>query len=33
MKTGFVVAGERKWGIEPTAYSKAMHEKYKNATN
>ncbi|MCJ2124375.1 transporter substrate-binding domain-containing protein [Methylobacterium sp. J-077] len=33
MKTGFIVAGERKWGIEPTAYSKAMHEKYKNATN
>jgi polar amino acid transport system substrate-binding protein len=33
MKTGFIVAEERKWGIEPTAYSKAMHEKYKNATN
>ncbi|MCJ2142291.1 transporter substrate-binding domain-containing protein [Methylobacterium sp. E-066] len=33
MKTGFIVAGEKKWGIEPTAYSKAMHEKYKNATN
>ncbi len=33
MKTGLIVAEERKWGIEPTAYSKAMHEKYKNATN
>ncbi|MDP4025243.1 transporter substrate-binding domain-containing protein [Methylobacterium sp. NEAU 140] len=33
MKTGFIVDEERKWGIEPTAYSKAMHEKYKNATN
>jgi polar amino acid transport system substrate-binding protein len=33
MKTGFVVAEEKKWGIEPTDYSKAMHEKYKNATN
>ena len=33
MKTGFIVAGEKKWGIEPTAYSTAMHEKYKNAAN
>ena len=33
MKTGLIVSEERKWGIEPTAYSKAMHEKYKNATN
>lgn len=33
MKTGFIVNEETKWGIEPTAYSKAMHEKYKNATN
>lgn len=33
MKTGFIVNEEKKWGIEPTAYSKAMHEKYKNATN
>ena len=33
MKTGFIVDEEKKWGIEPTAYSKAMHEKYKNATN
>ena len=33
MKTGFIVDGEKKWGIEPTSYSKAMHEKYKNATN
>ncbi|MCJ2079627.1 transporter substrate-binding domain-containing protein [Methylobacterium sp. E-016] len=32
MKSGFVVE-EKKWGIEPTEYSKAMHEKYKNATN
>ncbi len=33
MKTGLIVNEEKKWGIEPTAYSKAMHEKYKNATN
>ena len=33
MKTGFIVDEEKKWGIEPTAYSKAMYEKYKNATN
>ncbi|CAA2144322.1 MULTISPECIES: transporter substrate-binding domain-containing protein [Methylobacterium] len=33
MKSGFIVEGEKKWGIEPTEYSKAMHEKYKNATN
>ena len=33
MKTGLIVDEERKWGIEPTAYSRAMHEKYKNATN
>ena len=33
MKTGFIVNAEKKWGIEPTAYSKAMHEEYKNATN
>ncbi|WP_342108657.1 transporter substrate-binding domain-containing protein [Methylobacterium sp. SI9] len=33
MKTGLIVNEETKWGIEPTAYSKAMHEKYKNATN
>ena len=33
MKTGFIVASEKKWGIEPTDYSKAMYEKYKNATN
>ncbi len=33
MKSGLIVAEERKWGIEPTEYSKAMHEKYKNATN
>ncbi|MGU3469182.1 transporter substrate-binding domain-containing protein [Methylobacterium sp. C33D] len=33
MKTGFIVNEEKKWGIEPTAYSKTMHEKYKNATN
>jgi polar amino acid transport system substrate-binding protein len=32
MKSGFIVSGERKWGIEPTEYSKAMHEKYR-ATN
>ena len=33
MKTGLIVDEETKWGIEPTAYSRAMHEKYKNATN
>jgi polar amino acid transport system substrate-binding protein len=33
MKAGLIVDEEKKWGIEPTAYSKAMHEKYKNATN
>lgn len=33
MKTGLIVDEEKKWGIEPTTYSKAMHEKYKNATN
>ena len=33
MKTGLIVEEEKKWGIEPTSYSKAMHEKYKNATN
>ena len=33
MKTGFIVNEEKKWGIEPTAYSKAMYETYKNATN
>jgi polar amino acid transport system substrate-binding protein len=33
MKTGFIVDNEKKWGIEPTEYSKAMHEKYKNTTN
>lgn len=33
MKSGLIVDEEKKWGIEPTSYSKAMHEKYKNATN
>jgi len=33
MKSGFIVEEEKKWGIEPTEYSKAMHAKYKNATN
>lgn len=33
MKSGLIVDAEKKWGIEPTEYSKAMHEKYKNATN
>ncbi|GLK55536.1 polar amino acid transport system substrate-binding protein [Methylopila capsulata] len=33
MKTGFIVAEEKKYGIEPTEYSKAMHEKMKSATN
>lgn len=29
MKTGFIVETEKKWGITPTEYSVAMHEKYK----
>ncbi|MEH3148655.1 MAG: transporter substrate-binding domain-containing protein [Methylobacterium frigidaeris] len=29
MKTGFIVDEEKKWGIAPTEYSQAMHEKYK----
>lgn len=33
MKTGFIIDREKKWGIEPTAYSKTMHEKYRNAAN
>ncbi|MCJ2042565.1 transporter substrate-binding domain-containing protein [Methylobacterium sp. E-025] len=33
MKSGLIIDEEKKWGIEPTSYSKAMHEKYKNATN
>ncbi|ADH88544.1 extracellular solute-binding protein family 3 [Ancylobacter novellus DSM 506] len=33
MKTGFIVAEEKKYGIEPTDYSKGMHEKMKSATN
>lgn len=31
MKTGFIVSEEKKWGIEPTDYSKRMHEKYKGS--
>ena len=31
MKTGFIVDEEKKWGITPTEYSQAMHEKYKDA--
>ena len=27
MKTGFIVAAEKKWGIEPTEYSLSMHEQ------
>jgi len=33
MKTGFIVSEEKKYGIQPTEYSKAMHEKMKSATN
>jgi polar amino acid transport system substrate-binding protein len=33
MKKGTIVEAEKKWGIEPTDYSKRMHEKYKAATN
>ncbi|QIB34646.1 transporter substrate-binding domain-containing protein [Ancylobacter pratisalsi] len=33
MKTGFIVSEEKKFGIEPTEYSKAMYEKMKNSTN
>lgn len=32
MKTGLIVAEEKKWGIAPTEYSTTMHEKYKNAS-
>lgn len=31
MKTGFIVSEEKKWGIEPTDYSKRMHEKHKGS--
>jgi len=30
MKTGFIVAAEKKWGITPTEYSLLMHEQYKD---
>ncbi|ACA14702.1 extracellular solute-binding protein family 3 [Methylobacterium sp. 4-46] len=33
MRTGFIVDEEKKWGIAPTDYARAMHDKYKNATN
>jgi polar amino acid transport system substrate-binding protein len=33
MKTGFIVGLETKWGITPTEYSTAMHEKYKDMSN
>ncbi|MFE1599519.1 transporter substrate-binding domain-containing protein [Methylobacterium sp. ID0610] len=33
MKSGFIVEEEKKWGITPTDYSRAMHDKYRNATN
>lgn len=33
MKTGFIVSEEKKYGIEPTEYSKAMYEKMKSSTN
>lgn len=31
MKTGFIVNEEKKWGIEPTDYSKRMHEEKKGS--
>ena len=30
IKTGFIVAAEKKWGITPTEYSLLMHEQYKD---
>lgn len=33
MKTGLIVEAEKTWGITPTEYSKAMHEKAKAGTN
>jgi len=33
MKTGGIIALEKKWGITPTEYSTKMHDKYKTATN
>ena len=33
MKSGLIITEEKKWGIEPTSYSKSMHEKYKSANN
>jgi polar amino acid transport system substrate-binding protein len=30
MKTGFIVAAEKKWGIAPTEYSLSMHEQFKD---
>jgi polar amino acid transport system substrate-binding protein len=33
MKTGAIIALEKKWGITPTEYSTKMHDKFKAATN
>ena len=33
MKTGAIIALEKKWGITPTEYSTKMHDKYKSGTN
>jgi polar amino acid transport system substrate-binding protein len=32
MKSGKIVEIEKKWGIEPTDYSKRMHEKMKSGS-
>ena len=32
MKSGLIVDLEKKWGITPTEYTKAMHEKFKSTT-
>jgi polar amino acid transport system substrate-binding protein len=31
MKSGRIVALEKKWGLKPTDYSVRMHEKYKGS--
>ena len=32
MKSGRIVALEKKWGVPPTDYAKRMHEKFKNGS-
>jgi polar amino acid transport system substrate-binding protein len=33
MRTGAIIALEKKWGITPTEYSTKMHDRFKAATN